>query len=198
MIFRPGLPPGHLAAALLLVAVLCQAQEETTPRDAPALEQFSVVWEKNLFDPNRQPPAADIPYNPPAVPPVLDRLQLTGVLLVSEEQTAFFEGTRAGFNTLAKAGDTVGEFLVERVRIDRVDLAMGEQRLSIEVGGVATGGEPGTWSSAARDASPPGGVQLPPPGATEIGVSETPAADLAESGDIMERLKARRQQELGK
>jgi hypothetical protein len=185
--------------ALLLFTATAYAQEEAPPQGAPALEQFSVVWERNLFDPNRQPPAADMAYTAtPAAPPVPDRLQLTGVLLVGEEQTAFFEGTRAGFNALAKAGDTVGGFLVERVRIDGVDLAMGEQRLSIEVGGAATGGEPGTWTIAAQEAGPWVGVQVQPPVATESVVSETPAVVPAEAGDIMERLKARRQQELGK
>ncbi len=209
-----------LATMIAAGAVAGWAQEEPQeePRNAADgvenkidLEAFSVIWERNVFNPNRQPARPEMPImSSEEPPPPTDGLRLVGVLLVGEERVAFFEGTRSEFNAHRRVGEELGGFVVDKVRIDGVDLRMGDARLELAVGHAAIAQDDGQWRVAASD----GPFGLPPladgspasgPGADVSGnAPEQPGAQAAESGDApqsaqstLERLKARRQQELG-
>ncbi len=216
----------HVARLLLLATMLAAgglagwAQEEPQeePRDAADgagnekdLEAFSVIWGRNVFNPNRQPARPEMPTMPSEEPPPpTDSLRLVGVLLVGEERVAFFEGTRNEFNAHRRVGEELGGFVVDKVRIDGVDLRMNEARLELAVGHAAIAQDDGQWRVAVSE----GPFGLPPladgssasgPGADASGdAPEQPGAQAAEPGgapqstqSVLEQLKARRQQELG-
>lgn len=217
----------HVARLLLLATMIAAcgfagwAQEE--PQEEPRntadgaeneidLEAFSVIWERNVFNPNRQPSRPEMPVmSSEEPPPPADSLRLVGVLLVGEERVAFFEGTRGEFNAHRRVGEDLGGFVVDKVRIDGVDLQMNDARLELAVGHAAIAQDDGQWRVAVSD----GPFGLPPladgspasgPGADAPGTApEQPDAQAAESSggapqsvqSTLEQLKARRQQELG-
>jgi len=216
----------HAARLLLLTtlvaagAVAGWAQEEPQedPRDAAEgaenetdIEAFSVIWERNVFNPNRQPARPEMPaMSSEEPPPPTDSLRLVGVLLVGQERVAFFEGSRSEFNAHRRIGEDLGGFVVDNVRIDGVDLQMGEGRLELSVGHAAIAQDDGQWRVAASEG--PFGAPSTPGGwsATQTGADASedapvqPGAQAAESGgapqstqSVLEQLKVRRQQELG-
>ena len=207
-------------AAAALAVIPTPAQESGSPADpgaadnadaATAFEAFSLLWERNVFDPNRMPAPSGAPVAALPTPPPDDRIQLTGVLIVGGERVAFFEGTQGDFNAHGRAGDPVGEFRIERVGIDGVDLSIAETRLEIPVGKAAVSSGDGEWRV----------VEVEPPAAYVAGAPPTPstppaaeassqpfspppapasadgAPGSASAASTLEQLKARRRQELG-
>lgn len=183
----------RLRRALLSVALLAtgaagsQENSAEQPPDRSA-DRYRILWERNIFDPDR---VKQRPADAPAVeeaPPLAEaqvRLILTGVLLVGDERTAFFEGSSSAFNTHGVEGGKVGDFTIETVRIDGVVLALESNRYELPLGGGVTYTESTGWT-----------VEQSASG--QLGETGASADETGEGQSVLEKLKARRQKELKK
>lgn len=199
---RPALQKVNWGLLLLCVALTlaARAQDDQPSQAAGAgMDRYRILWERNIFDPNRVPPKPENAEEaaPPAPEATRDRLVLTGVLLVSNAHTAFFEGTSPAFNTHGVEGDAVGPFTLESVGMDGVVLTRDGARFSLAPGAALTGLNDAGWTveegaAAPRDMPATGSGTAAAPGSGAPPSGSTPAGDT----DILEKLKARRQQEL--
>jgi hypothetical protein len=158
---------------------------------AAGIDSFSLVWNRNIFDRNRRSEQPAVEVHVTMAPDPMDKVQLTGVLLVADEQVAFFEGTKPAYNTHGTVGETVGDLKLERVEIDEVEFSTEDQKLILPVGAVAVKQTEGVWHISQGESLT---VFRAPAAEPSSGSGE---AAPGEGGNLLERLKARRKQELG-
>ncbi|MCX8036640.1 MAG: hypothetical protein N3D11_06240 [Candidatus Sumerlaeia bacterium] len=188
---------------------------EWVPSGDAGFDAFRLVMIRNIFDAERRP------YVPrpttrteEARPPRVDQIAVLGSWInrtsTATETLVFLSGTLPQYNTIARAGNTVGEFHVMDVRTDFVQLKNGSQIFVVPVGGGLRRREGGPWELAlALEAPPmPMGAPVPAFGPTMPAAMTSPAAAPVQSpqapaGDsspdeILKRLMERRRQEESK
>lgn len=182
---------GALALGLVAGEMAVHAQIVADPEDAVAF-----LLSRNIFDPNRSPIREKEPaprLRPVVTPPRVRTLVLTGSLVYPDKTLAFFSGSEPAYNRVIGPDETVGPWTVRRISTTRVELADGDEQVTLSVGRQLTqrGEEP--WAVAVRSAPP----RIAGSGATSTALEpdgSSPAAD--EPSDIMKRLMERRQKEL--
>jgi len=196
----------------------------STPAPAPPGEagksagmDFSILLERNIFDRNRRPPVirtprtAPVSIRPTKPPRPVDSDQyfvLRGIAQEGSQFTAFFEDTRAGKILRVKPGEPVGKGRVPGVNIDSAQYQRGQTLVVIRVGHTLTGSQAPAMGFEAPGPSPVASISKTSASASTSSATTQPAtAPAAEptsapaSGglqDILERMRRRRQQELGR
>lgn len=186
------------------------SDSERASAAAPAGDEwreFSIVVERNIFDPARGPREQPRPVATPAPPPPpAVTLDLRGAIAIGEYRVAFFEGSALPGPRRAELGSEVAGLRIEDISVESVRLADGMTTATLRVGerlskrgdepwqlaGRAAPGERPASSSASAGGSPP------PSGASASG-GGAPAASGADDSNLspLERLRLRRQSELG-
>ena len=188
----------------------------STKADKPAKADFSILVQRNIFDRNRRPPVVRKPptprpkptYTPPKPVDADQYFVLRGIALEGSQFTAFFENTRDGKMLQVRPGDTVGKGRVQAVNIDSAQYQRGDKLTVIPVGHTLTGSRaPG---AGFETPAPRPSVSTAKPTAPSPGPSATTQPTTAPAGaptsapasggmqDILERMRRRRQQELGR
>lgn len=160
----------------------------------PAFSSFSLVTERNIFDPDRRPHSRDsapVNVSPPSrtLPPVLT---LTGVLLADNDKTVFLTGSRAGLSGVFRPGDMVSELTIRDVATDKITVETAAGQVVSWAVGASLKHENGNWIPSDASASPAGQ-------AVEAPAGESAAATSGDSAmDILRRLQEKRKKELSK
>lgn len=178
--------------AFVLLALPSVAQEEVdVPKNTRSFEAFSIIVERNIFDPARHaaPAGTDGTYEEQASE--TERLALRGVLLDGGEAVAFFDGTQPEFRGAVSRGEEIGGCGIVEIRTDGVDLAQGDRRIELAVGAALSKREEGEWESSSEPWEPaPSGDDV----WLDDLLDEEPEAD-GESEKLLKRLKKRRRKE---
>ena len=198
-----------------------------TPTHMTKWEDFRILTDRNIFDRNRRPPVVrtvrvESPrsiYTPPPPRPIdTDQyLVLLGVGLEGPQYTAFFEDSKAGKILQVSPGDVVGKGRLRAVNLDSVQYDRSGKSSIVKVGYTLIGTRAASMGFAAPAPSPiaaasgtsRSGRSTPTPTTTttspattqpttspSAGDTSVPASDGLQ--DILERMRQRRQQELGR
>ena len=197
-----------------------------TPTHKTKWDDFRILTDRNIFDRYRRPPVARPPRiegSRPTITPQPPRpadtdqyIVLLGIGLEGPQYTAFFEDSKAGKILQVLTGDVVGKGRLRAVNLDSVQYDRGGQFRIVKVGYTLTGTQaasmgfamPAPSASAAasgtsRSGSSTGSSRTPttapattqPTTAPSAGATSAPASDGLQ--DILERMRQRREQELG-
>ena len=198
-----------------------------TPTHKTKWDDFRILTDRNIFDRNRRPPVVRPPRiegSRPTITPQPPRpvdtdqyIVLLGIGLEGPQYTAFFEDSKAGKILQVLTGDVVGKGRLRAVNLDSVQYDRGGQFRIVKVGYTLTGTQaasmgfamPAPSASAAasgtsRSGSSTGSSRTPttapattqPTTAPSAGATSAPASDGLQ--DILERMRQRREQELGR
>lgn len=144
---------------------------------AVALERFALIFDRNIFDPNRRGPEPERTFTPPPAPDPVYTLKYFGLMRYGDKELAFFGGDGVQ-NAGAKAlGETVDAFEVVALTADVVSLRRADEERVIEVpvgGGFRKQGD-AAWEFVATLASSGSA------GGTRFGSGESGEASGAES-----------------
>jgi len=179
-----------LLAATCLLGPIAVAEDKTGP-DA-SWHKYDVLIERNIFSRLRGS-AAQLgrEAEAPALPPPERFLVLTGIVRQDDDYMAFLEDTAKGTVMRVRAGDAVLEGRVASVTLDALGYAKNGGTVTVKVGQNLEAGEGRPTRSVKAAATGTGGSAE---AASQTGPSSGSASDSA--GDIVERLRQRRQKEL--
>ncbi len=215
---------GILALASAALAGPSSSPERSaTPADAPSAKtdksaraDFSILVQRNIFDRNRRAPVVRKPqaprtkpaYTPPKPVDADVYFVLRGIALEGSQFTAFFEDARSGKILQVRPGDVVGKGRIQAVNIDSAQYQRGEKLTVIPVGHTLTGSRapsagfetpaPSPTASTARPTAPTTGSSATTQPTTAPAGKPTSAPASSGPQDILERMRRRRQQELGR
>jgi hypothetical protein len=195
-----------------------------TPTHKTKWEDFRILTDRNIFDRYRRPPVArtasrqgpNTPSIPPQPPKPVDTDQyivLLGIGLEGPQYTAFFEDSKADKMLQVLTGDVVGKGRLRAVNLDSVQYDRGGKFRTVKVGYTLTGTQaasmgfvmPAPSASAAASGTSRSGSSTPTPmapattqptTAPSTGATSAPAPNGLQ--DILERMRQRREQELGR
>jgi len=180
---------------VVLVPGVTGAEDELS--SVSGFESFSIVFERNIFDPTRQPPRLERSFVPEAPP--ADHVALRGVLISEDAAIAFFEGTKQEYSVDAKQGDTVAGFQVAGIRTDYLTLTRDGRQTELPVGSSLVKHDDGEWELSSEGLSFSGSESTSFSGETGVTEASTETNSTGNStNNILRRLKERRKQEMGK
>ncbi len=176
----------------LLIAGAAENSGGEEGQEQAVWDNDKVVVERNIFrrDRRRAPKTVFAPAKEP--PPRPERyIVLTGIVQQSKGHIAFLEDTRTGTTTRVRIGDSVAEGKLKDITLDYVEYESNGDVARIEIGknldgSVSTPAIP--QESSEEDGTP------------DVPAAGTPGDGAAAGGDeaaILERLRQKREKELG-
>lgn len=152
-----------------------------------SLEDFSIIFERNIFDKSRRPPSQQFPPIPQPQPepqPQPQRTERNYVLRGTvregiDQYIAFVENTRNNSVMVVKAGDVLAEGRVTEIKLDSITYESDRGPANIEIGRNFEGAAVASSSPASQS-----GTRTAPSGASER--------------ELLEMLRRRREQEAGR
>jgi hypothetical protein len=133
----------RLLAAMAAAGCLSAPAQETNranPADFPA---FRLITDRNIFDPNRRAARVGSSRQDRAA---VDSFTLSGTLSFSNVLVAVFDGTKADYHKVLKAGDPIAGYALGAIGHDSVKLLSGTNHLELKVGMQLRRSEDGKWS----------------------------------------------------
>ena len=195
---------GITVALLLVVLISIVATTETlSAQSAPDIEEFRIIWDRNIFDPNRTASFNDSGDDGGSYEtPMGDRLVLLGVMIDGGEAVAFFDGSPSELGGNIELGGEIVGYRIVSIRTDYVKLAKGDQRIKIAVGaGLIREGE-GEWEPSegplervSNIVDTPEVNDDPAPTSSSSDETNTESGDSSDD-DVLRRMMERRNQEL--
>ena len=139
---------------ILLVATLAAIRAED-PNAAPAsvtakssgegFDEFKIITQRNIFDPNRSAPGAPRRNVETPKPKRIDYLNLVGAMSYDKGRFAFFDGTSSEYRKSVKPGDSIAGYKVAAVAQNQVTLQNGDKKIELPVGGQLKREDEGEW-----------------------------------------------------
>ena len=194
-------------ALFALVAMATQLPGADAKRPSgPSRDEFKDVVVYNLFDPERGPkpppkPRTETKRTPP--PPRADRLTLTGIIMGTNGNYGFFDGTSRDFQRAVQQGEKLAEFEVAKITTDYVDLKLGTNAFQLRIRGELSKRGDEAWQASttssggySRTSSYSGSSKS----STSSGTTSTTSSSSSSGGDsdderkkrLLELLKKRR------
>lgn len=203
-----------IGAALAGVAMLAAAERESrrsnsssktpirTASPAPAVapagsyEAFSLIVERNIFNPNRVGRTRVTDEKLARV----DELSLVGTVQHGADNLALFDSPEAALRKAVHEGDTLGDFKVQRITPAGVDLVRGEQPFALKVAQQLRRVEGGDWTVETNQAarSDPKALAAPDPSVQSVEAATSSATLPADASEVLKRLMKQREKQLNK
>lgn len=210
---------GLLMAALALALPGWAGAAEPSPAsDAPRLEAFNVLLERNIFDPQRRPNergGEKSREETAATTSTTERISLDGVMIDGGRAVAFFEGTETQYTVAVRLGEEIAGHRLVEIHTDQVRLEKKGRTLELPVAGQLSRAEKGDWvvakevipilgdssttsdsTSTDEEKSPSDGEDGPGKKA-KGGRKARGAKDGDSQNDMVKKLMERRRKELG-
>jgi hypothetical protein len=198
MRIKQMLLPGVL---LSLAAMTAGAAEEET-RPTGTWEDYRLIIQRNVFDPERRKPVVEQPKPEETPRPVVDEILLVGTLLTDRETYAFFEGSQPDYRTVQTLRSTIADGTITEIAGDRISLVIQGVSLQLPVGNKLIRENQGEWkisTDATLTAASARNVVLESSGTDDREPRSESAPTEAESSesDLLKQLREKRQRELG-
>ena len=195
-----------VACSTLAVGTAVADPQGLSQAATPTMDRYRVVFQRSMFSRSRKPApptTVSVKTNEPEVKPAAepsrpadpaDRYLFVGVSIIGDETIAFFEDQDDATIQRVTSGAMLGERKISTITLDSVESTRGDKSMRIEVGQRLSGSDvPPIVRSVPT-------VPLTSP-STKVD-SPTPRPGPAAAPDpaslsIIERLRLRRQQELG-
>ncbi|MGE5609949.1 MAG: hypothetical protein ACM359_11895 [Bacillota bacterium] len=181
--------PVAAVAFLTLAAGSVQAQERSDDRSF--MEKFGLIVQRNIFARNRaqtsQRPSTR--SDPPPKPAAFHIL--TGIVRREDGDgyLAFIEDTRAGTTNKVLVGSTIAQGTVKRIDFGAIEFETDGRLVTVEIGKSLVGSSSVPQASTTQPSSESGSADSS---------ARTGSGSSVPSGDVAERMRQRRLQELKK
>jgi len=186
-------PCGYGVLVLLLIASAAP-NSAAQPGGASALwDDYKVVVERNIFSRDRGRVREGAPTASPQAPPRPERyIVLTGIVRQGKQLIAFLEDVRTGATTRARIGDALAQGRLTNITLDCVQYESNGETAEIGIGENLEGGA--STPMISQEFFEAAGAA----GAAAAPTSEGEAAATTDEAAILERLRQKRERELGK
>lgn len=195
-----------------------QDSQKQTPA-ATGLDEYKLVWERNIFNPDRRRPLSPSEIVQPQPAPKIDQFNLMGTLVAEASAFAFFDGSESAFRSVFKIGDQIAGYTIAEIRSDGVTMKKNDQPVEILVGKGMERQDQGEWKSvegarvarsgsrrsSSQNASPaqrnrerPSASQTPTIEKTESAQSTNEESGSSVQNDIRKKMMEKRKQEMQK
>jgi len=114
-------------------------------RDVVSFDEFKIITQRNIFDPNRRIPGSRSGPREEHKPTRIDYLNLVGAMSYEKGRFAFFDGSSSEYRKSVKPGDSIAGYKVADVTANKVTLENGDKRFEIPVGGQLKRVDEGEW-----------------------------------------------------
>lgn len=134
----------------------------TSPAPAEAgLDFFRILYQNNVFDPNRRPYRPPEPQRerPVIRTPEINSFSLNGIMNYDGKSLAIFNGSSSSYSGIKNPGDKVGDFTLSKVLIDSVilvsDSSEDEKNLNfdLKIGEAYSREDEGPWKKGTASVS---------------------------------------------
>ena len=192
---RPSL--ARACAPVLFILTLALSARPADPPTAsrpsqnrPQLEDFQILSERNIFNPNRGPRQVRT-ERPPTVAqaPRTETLALLGTLGYEKGWFAVFGGSEPGFRQLLSVSDSIAGCKIQNVEADYVELEQDGQKLRLQVGMKMERKGEGQWNLA-------GTASRAEERATLTAAVTNRSDTSSEDDDVLKRLLEKREREM--
>lgn len=180
-------------SVFLALHVKAAAPPQTNAPSRLDFTSFTIISDRNIFNPNRSARSRGGEPAPPAPRvPTVESFTLVGTMSYEKGQFAFFDGTGAQFKQALKPGDAIAGFTLSGISTNQVKLKSGEMELEFPLGMQLRREDQGEWKLTARTETY---VSASAPATdTSTNAPGTPAS--SETDSLLERLRKKREQEL--
>ena len=175
-------------------------QRDDTPA-RPDYSAFRLVYERNIFDPNRRPSRIREPRQPSSR---VESFSLVGTMSYDKGTFAFFDGTRSDYKKALKLADSIAGYKITNITPDAVNLASGTNQVELRVGTQMRSEEGGPWVTSSQVQSysdTPSNTPSNSSVASSTTASHSSSTDSSSNGnngnesDVIKRMMQRREQE---
>lgn len=180
-------------------ATVTAPQPTTTSAEGPGFEDFKIITQRNIFDPNRSAPGAPRRTVETPRPKRIEFLNLVGAMSYEKGQFAFFDGSNSEHRKSVKPGDSIAGYKIAEVSQNQVTLQRGDTKVQLPVGGQLKREDEGEWR-VNENPEPFGASQSSSnsPASPEPGQSSSSSTNSINSSDqvnpILKRLLEQRRQ----
>ncbi len=154
---------------------------------------FSVIVDRNIFDPNRYPHQPGRGGARPA-PRSVDSLTLVGTMSYEKGTFAFFDGSSSDYKKALRLNDVIAGYKVTNIAPTGVKLATSTNELNLAVGMQLRREEDGPWQLLSQPSSYATTADLTATNTATAAVNTDSASGAAES-DVIKRMMQRREKE---
>lgn len=192
---------------VILFSAICSmplSAQEKKPTTGVEYNSFRIVWEKNIFNPNRLSRASREIVKDPTPVKEADTISLTGSLLYEKESYAFFSGNRPEYQAAVIQGASIAEYRVALIQTDSVKLENNQESINLPVGMGLKKTEAGKWEvttvfrpAAQSVSSNFSAIENRTDAGPGLGDS-APKSESAGASDILKKLMEKRAKELKK
>ncbi len=184
------------------VSIPLPAVAEEDPESIMPFESFAVIFERNIFNPNRRKRNEERPVEVVRRPQI-DELTLVGTLVTDTGSYAFFDGTFSEAKSVLKAGDRIADCTIGNIDTTRILLAGNDHTFDLKVGMSLMREDRGKWeiaelSDRSRRMMARSDDQQSEEQKDSTGSTSEPEQENSSSNDILKQLMERRKQELQK
>ncbi|MFZ0826444.1 MAG: hypothetical protein WAO02_03380 [Verrucomicrobiia bacterium] len=184
----------RMAVALALVNGFWAAAQ---PSNAPAGTEYSsfrIIAERNIFDPNRYPHAAQ------AVRRTTDNrvpaFSLVGTMTYKKGMLAFFDGTDADYRKILAPRGMINGYTVVEITLRGVRLESAGKTVEMKVGAQMRQEAKGEWQLAEAGELPAATVVNETPATGGTPAAGPASGSDSEPNDVLKKLMQQREQEL--
>ena len=162
-------------------------------------ESFSLILERNIFNPNRVGRTRATVEDKPAR---VDEISLVGVVQYRQEKVAIFDSPDAALRKECREGDALSDFKIERIAADGVDLSREGKTVALKVAQQLRKAEGGDWKVGTNQAARVDSKALAANGSAAAGAARPaapgPVEIPADASDVLKRLMKKRETQLKK
>ncbi len=175
--------------------------ESASPERRQGFEAFKLVYNRNIFDPNRRPSSGPGRARAPR-PKKVEGISLVGTMIYGQAAYAFFKGSDAKFQTALSLSNTVAGLTLIAIQPDCVKLSSASNSvLELGLDKQLRRDDDGEWQLATSPVSYENtGTNSGSGGSTGSRESVSTAGPTSGSGadDIIKRLMQKREQEMNR
>ncbi len=181
-----------LLMALFWTASLKGAEEGAVPAQGRDFPAFKLIYERNIFNPNRRPLSVRAAESEPVKPAKIERFSLIGTLIYEDGSFAFFDGTEAQYRTVLKPSSTIAGFKLLEITLNHVTLNSASNTIELPMGMQMKRHDEGDWQLVAGTET--GGTPGSGSDTKEKSSEEAPGSE-AGADEVLKRLMQKREQE---
>lgn len=182
----------RVLGVLVMAAFYCATGLRGQPPNndaAPSYDSFSLIWRRNIFDPNRRAMSYRRPSGPSRT---VDAFALVGTLSYSKGKFAFFNGTSPDYKKVLEPGASIAGYTIKDITAKNVLLAANGKEVEMNVGSQMRNEGRNNWKLSAGSDLPTSSDSN-----TDTSAALTPPAGASPAmSDVLKRLMEQRQQEI--
>jgi hypothetical protein len=181
-----------IAIGVVAGSLVASGQDTNAPA-RPDYPFFSVIADRNIFNPNRYAHQTRSSRAEESAPQAAT-FSLVGTMSYQKGTFAFFDGTSPDYRKVLQRDDTIAGYKVTAIAPDTVNLDAKGKEIQMKVGALMRQDKEGGWQLGAQEQEPVDSVK----DAASEGSSEsvTSGGSEGEMSDVLKKLMQQREQEL--